>query len=136
MNELATINEKLGVVGKLTRHDARNKLSVITNNLYLVKQKLANDPSGLEPLGDIESAIEQIEQLFDFARNYELLGTEELSYTDVKKSFDEATTLLPCPESIKAITDCDGLKVRADSLLRQIFYNLIDNSVNAVLEQP
>jgi len=32
MNELVTINEKLGVVGKLTRHDARNKLSVMANN--------------------------------------------------------------------------------------------------------
>jgi rRNA maturation protein Rpf1 len=35
--DLVIINEKLGVVGKLTRHDARNKLSVIANNVYLVK---------------------------------------------------------------------------------------------------
>ena len=47
MNELVRINEKLGVVSKLTRHDARNKLSVILNNLYLAKQRLREDQIAL-----------------------------------------------------------------------------------------
>jgi len=43
MKELVTINEKLDVVGKLTRHNARNKLAIIANKVYLVKQQLAAD---------------------------------------------------------------------------------------------
>jgi PAS domain S-box-containing protein len=129
MNELVMINEKLGVVGKLTRHDARNKLSVIANNLYLAKQRLAGDHSGLEYLGDIESAIGQIEEIFDFARTYEMLGVEELSYVNVEKSVDEAAMLFSELSSVKLVNECHGLTVMADSLLRQLFYNLIDDTL-------
>jgi PAS domain S-box-containing protein len=129
MNDLVTINEKLGVVGKLTRHDARNKLSVIANNVYLAKQKLAADHTTLEYLGDIESAVDQMEELFDFARTYEMLGVEELSYMNVKKSVDEANMLFSGLSSVKLVNECQGLTVMADSLLRQLFYNLIDDTL-------
>jgi len=129
MNELVTINEKLGVVGRLTRHDARNKLSVIANNVYLAKQKLAADHGALEFLGDVESAVDQMEKIFDFARNYEMLGVEELSYMDVGKSVEEAVILLSGMNGIKLVNECQGLTVMADSLLRQLFYNLIHDTL-------
>jgi PAS domain S-box-containing protein len=128
MNALVMINEKLGVVGKLTRHDARNKLSVIANNVYLAKQKLAADHTTLEYLGDIESAVDQMEKIFDFARTYEMLGVEELSYMNVEKSVNEAATLFSGLASVKLVNECQGLTVIADSLLRQLFYNLIDDT--------
>jgi PAS domain S-box-containing protein len=129
INALMTINEKLNVVGRLTRHDVRNKLSVIANNVYLAKQKLAANHSALEYLGDIESAIDQMEKIFEFSRNYEMLGVEELSYIDVKKNVDEAAILLSGLSTVKLVNECKGLTVMADSLLRQLFYNLIDNTL-------
>jgi PAS domain S-box-containing protein len=129
MNKLVAINEKLGVIGKLTRHDARNKLSTIANNAYLAKQKLKTNFDALDHLEDIESAIDQMEKIFDFARNYERLGVEELSYTDVEKNVDEAAMLLSCSGTIKLVNECQGLMVMADSLLRQVFYNLIDDTL-------
>ncbi len=42
-----------------------------------------------------ELEIDKIEKIFDFARMYEQLGGEELSYVDVGKSFDVAVSLLP-----------------------------------------
>jgi len=129
MNEVVAVNEKLGVVGKLTRHDARNKLSVMANNVYLAKQKLAANHSSLEYLGDIESAIDQMEKIFDFARTYEMLGVEELSYMNVEKSVDEATMLFSGLDGAKLVNECKGLTVMADSLLRQLVYNLIDDTL-------
>ncbi|HDQ06326.1 MAG TPA: PAS domain-containing sensor histidine kinase, partial [Candidatus Bathyarchaeota archaeon] len=129
MNELVTINEKLGVIGRLTRHDARNKLSVIANNAYLAKQKLPANHKSLRYLDDVESAIDQMEEIFDFARNYEMLGMEELSYMDVGKSVDEAVILFSGLAEIKLVNECKGLVVMADSLLRQLFYNLIDDTL-------
>jgi len=129
MNELVTINEKLGVVGKLTRHDARNKLSVVANNVYLAKQRLAGNNNALDYLGDIESAIGQMEKIFDFARNYEMLGVEGLSYVDVEKSVDEAAMLFSGLDGAKLVNECQGLTVMADSLLRQLVYNLIDDTL-------
>jgi PAS domain S-box-containing protein len=121
-------SEKLSVVGGLTRHDVNNKLSTILNVSHLLKQKLRDNQS-LELVKETESAVHQIEGLFEFARTYEKLGTEELAYVDAEKVFNEAARLFPSLKDIRIVNDCHGLTLFADSLLRQLFYNLIDNSL-------
>jgi signal transduction histidine kinase len=122
------MNEKLSVVGGLTRHDVNSKLSTILNVSYLLKQKLRDNQS-LELVKETESVVHQIEGLFEFARTYEKLGTEELASVDVEKVFKEVARLFPSLKDMKIVNDCRGLTVFADSLLRQLFYNLVDNSL-------
>lgn len=126
---LALVNEKLGVVGKLTRHDARNKLSVILNNVYLAKKRLAENHRALDSLKGIELAVDQISNIFDFSKAYEQLGVTELSYVDVGKSFERAISLRVNYGTIQVFNECDGIKVLADPLLETLFYNLVDNSI-------
>ncbi|MFH1328385.1 MAG: PAS domain-containing sensor histidine kinase, partial [Candidatus Bathyarchaeota archaeon] len=128
-DELTLANEKLGVVGRLTRHDVRNKLSAVTGNIYLAKQALPKDNEVVKYLNETEFAVDQIEKIFDFARTYEQLGVEERSYVDVEKSFERATLLLSGLSEIEVVNDCGGVKVLADSLLDTLFYNLLDNSL-------
>ncbi|PVX26170.1 MAG: hypothetical protein CW691_02225 [Candidatus Bathyarchaeum sp.] len=128
LTKMEALNEKLSVVGKLTRHDTRNKLSVILNNVYLAKQQLP-DSRATDYLEEIESAVDQIEKIFEFSRMYQRLGTENLSDVDVKKSLDEAFMLACRSNQVELGNECEGLTVKADSLLRQLFYNLIDNSL-------
>jgi len=127
--KLEIMNEKLRVIGGLTRHDVRNKLSTITGNAYLLKKQLAGDSNALEKLRDMENAVRQTIKIFDFARAYEMLGVEELSYVDLGKTFDEAMSFFSGSVSVRVVNECHGLTVLADSLLRQLFYNLIDNSL-------
>ena len=129
MEELRLANEKLSVVGKWTRHDARNKLSVIKSNVYLAKKKLPSDHIALKYLNEIELACNQIAKIFDFASAYEMLGVEERTYVDVGKSFEEAVALSSGLSNVEIVNECHGLMVLADSQLRQLFYNLIDNSL-------
>jgi PAS domain S-box-containing protein len=129
MEKLELANEKLRVVGGLTRHDVRNKLSAITGNIYLNKKRLADHPDVLESYVDMESACEQIVRIFDFAKDYEMLGVEELVYVDVEKIVNEAASFFSDLRGVKVANECHGLTVLADSLLRQLFYNLIDNSL-------
>ena len=66
-------------------------------------------------------------RIFEFARIYEQIGVEELIDRDVGKTITEAIEMfsgLP----FEVVNDCQGLIVRADSLLRQLIYNFIDNS--------
>ena len=128
MQKLATMNEKLHVVGSLTRHDVRNKLSIVTGNIFLAKKRLSDSPVISEYLHDIDSACRQILEIFEFAHSYESLGVEELVYVDVGKTVDEAVMLFP-DLNINITNNCSGLTVLADSFLRQMFYNLIDNSL-------
>ena len=128
VEELVKTNEKLGVVGKLTRHDARNKLAIIANSAYLAKQQMNNKES-TQHLDSIESAVEKLEKIFSFARMYEMLGTTKLEYIDVKTCVDEAAMLHTDNNKATVTNECEGLTVLADSLLRQLFYNLIDDSI-------
>ena len=120
--------EKLRVVGGLTRHDVRNKLSVIAGNIYLAKRKLPREHETMEHLADVESTIDQIEEILDFAGNYEKLGVEELTSIDVEKCIKEALSLFEDLNGVQIRCNCQ-VTVVADSLLRQLFYNLIDNSL-------
>jgi len=126
---LEITNEKLHVVGGLTRHDVRNKLSAVTGNAYLLKRKLTEDPEALEQLTDMEAAVRLVERIFEFARVYERLGVEQLASMDVGKAVDEAVSLFSDLKGVKIVNECGGLTVLADSLLRQLFYNLVDNSL-------
>jgi PAS domain S-box-containing protein len=126
---LEIMNEKLRVIGGLTRHDVRNKLSVITGNTYLAKKKLADRPEMMENLRATELACDAILRIFDFARDYEMLGVEELNYVDVGDSIQRSVSLFSNLNGIKVLNECHGLSVLADSLLGQLFYNLIDNSL-------
>jgi len=127
--KLVVTNEKLHVVGGLTRHDVRNKLSAVTGNAYLLRQKLTEDPKALEQLTDMETAVRLVETIFEFARIYEKLGTEQLVNIDVGKAVDGAVSLFSGLKGVKIVNECGGLTVLADSLLGQLFYNLVDNSL-------
>ena len=129
MDKLVSVNEKLGVVGSLTRDDVRNKLSVITGNIYLLKKKHADCADIMVRLGEMEHACKNIVEIFDFAKMYEQIGVEELSFIDVDKTIGEAMALFSADPNVKIINECNGLTVLADSFLRQLYYNLIDNSI-------
>jgi PAS domain S-box-containing protein len=119
--------EKLRVVGSLTRHDVRNKLSTVTGYAYLLKKKHPDETDIVEGLSKMEQSVKETVKIFEFAKMYEQLGAEELSYINVESKLTEATTLFSASLP-KIINECQGLTVLADSFLRQLFYNFIDNT--------
>jgi len=129
ISQRKNLEAKLRVVGTLTRHDAQNKLSVVTMKTFLAKKKLADNHEALQHLNEIESAVGEVERIFDFARTYEMLGMEKSVSMDVGKTLEETFRLFSNLQSVKVVNDCRGLTVQADSLLRQLFYNLLHNSL-------
>ena len=129
MARLELLNEKLEVVSKLTRHDSRNKLAAILNNIYLAKQEIPENSNISKYFTAIESATDQLEKIFEFSKIYEVLGTEKIATINVKEKIDEAVLLANKTSEIIIENKCNNLTVKADSLLRQLFYNLLDNSL-------
>jgi len=127
MNELVLVNEKLNVVGSLTRHDVRNKLAAVNGYAYLLKKKHADQADIIDGLEKIEQAVKDSGKIFDFAKMYEQLGVEELTYIKVEEKLREAFSLFSAPLP-KMVDESHGLVVLADSFLMQFFYNLIDNT--------
>jgi signal transduction histidine kinase len=58
-----------------------------------------------------------------------MLGEEELKYIDVDWALREAVSLASDLKGIRILNECSGLTVLADSLLRELFHNLIDNTL-------
>jgi PAS domain S-box-containing protein len=126
-DRIKEMNEKLRVVGDLTRHDVRNKLSAITGYSYILKKKHADQADIIKDLCMMEKAVKEIEKICDFAKAYEQLGVEKLVYTDAEKTINEAAQMFS-GLTFQVINDCHGLALLADSFLKQLFYNLIDNT--------
>jgi signal transduction histidine kinase len=129
VSERKKMEEKLRIVGSLTRHDVRNKLAVITGNIYINRKRLADHPDVIENFNDMESSCEQIVSIFEFARDYERLGVEELAMVDVGTMVDKAAGSFSDLKGATVANGCHGLAAVADSLLERLFYNLIDNSL-------
>ena len=82
----------------------------------------------LNGINKIEQAVKDSVKIFEFAKMYEQLGVEELKYVDVEKMLNDAIALFS-GLNIKVINECHGLSLLADSFLRQLFYNFIDNTI-------
>ena len=90
LDEIQELNEKLRVVGSLTRHDVRNKLSTVTGYAYILKKKHNDQPDVVDALIKIEQAVKDSMEIFDFAKLYEQIGAEELTYINVEEKLKEA----------------------------------------------
>jgi signal transduction histidine kinase len=123
------LNEKLTVVGNFTRHDVRNKLMAIEGNAYLAQKHAGNDMKITQYLDQIRLATASIARILEFAKNYESLGSEQRTQTDVGKAIDQAASLFSGLKNAELINECRGFNILADSMLTTIFHNLIDNSL-------
>src|SRR3990170_3089796 len=129
IKQVAELNEKLRVVESLTRHDLRNKLAALNGLVYILKKRYGENQEAQQHLRDIELVAQQMLRILEFERIYSQVGAEELEYINVEQHLTEAISLFSDLKGAILINDCHGLTVFADSLLRQLFYNLIDNSL-------
>jgi PAS domain S-box-containing protein len=127
--KITLLNEKLRVEGSLVRHDARNKLAIIEGNLHLAKKKLSEESPACNYIKNIESSLNSLEAIFDFAATYERIGLEKLLPLNVESVIKQAVSLYADTRKVRIINECQSLTVLADSLLSIVFYNLIENSL-------
>jgi PAS domain S-box-containing protein len=128
-DKIQELNDKLRVVGSLTRHDIRNKLSSLNSVSYLLKKTFTDIPSALQHISLMEKIVQDIVQILNFEALYEQIGSQQMIPLEVQKFFTEATALISDLKGIKLDCQCHRLTVIADSLFRQLLYNLIDNTL-------
>lgn len=127
IDKIEELNEKLKVVGSLTRHDVRNKLSSVTSYTYILKKRHYDMVDVVDGLDKMSRAVNDSMKIFELASTYEQVGMEALVDLDVGKAVDGAVEMFPSLP-FKVINDCHGLIVHADSLLRQLLFNFMDNT--------
>ncbi|MDD1694687.1 MAG: PAS domain S-box protein [Methanoregula sp.] len=124
---LKKANKQVALLTSLTRHDILNKLTALRGYIrYIKKQKLD------EPLAEIirkeENVADQIANLIIFTRDYKDIGVQPQAWIDVATTITTIQrSTAPGPVSIHQ--HMDGLEVYADPLIKKVFSNLIDNSL-------
>lgn len=122
--KLEVANEKLLVVGGLVRHEIANKINTLNLNAYLARKN--GEFEGLLEIIDITCT--SINRALNFSRDYEMLGKEKLNYINVGFVFNEVIRQFP-NSILQMINECNNVEVLADSLLRELIYNLVDNTI-------
>lgn len=127
--KIKDLNEKLRVIASFTRHDIRNKLGTLNGYMYMIKKKIEDKDAAMKYLMKMDEATKQLLAILEFEKVYEQIGSEELVYVNVERYFAEAASLISDFKGVNIKCDCEGLEVFADSLLRQLLYNLMDNTI-------
>jgi two-component system sensor histidine kinase HydH len=127
---LATFGQLVGSIG----HELRNPLGVMETSLYILKQRLGDDPRAVkhaERIGEqLGIANHIIADLLDLIRDRPLTREQ----VDVHELIERVATTIPHPEKVSLVVDDPGRRplVAGDPVqLRQVFVNLLDNAVQA-----
>jgi PAS domain S-box-containing protein len=118
---------KIALLGDITRHDVRNKVTALSGYLQLAEMR-STDPSARELLAKARLAANSITHQMAFAREYQALGQNEAHWLDLTEAFRRGVANLDLGR-VNVHCALDGYEVFADPMLEKVFHNLVENSI-------
>jgi PAS domain S-box-containing protein len=122
--DLRLTNEKLNMVGAITRHDIINQM---TNLMGYVELAIDGGREG-EYLEKALDASEKIMRIMELGEEYERLGTESARWSRMRDAIDTGLETVDLGDTGIDI-DVDETEVFADPMLEKVFHNLVDNAI-------
>ncbi len=120
-------NRKLVLLGDLTRHDVKNRLSAMSGFLQLAELK-ASDLLLKSYLSKASQLAVDIAGQMDFSKEYQKLGSQEAQWISLaaedlgsRTGFDLGDIQLEC--------DLGGVEIFADPMVPKGLRNIIENSI-------
>ncbi len=120
-------NEKLNLLGGITRHDILNQIMVVLGYLTLLEEMLPLESEMREYCLQATKATKQIRRQITFTRDYQDLGVRAPEWQRVEDVVRLAEDVIPPDISLRIRTG--SLEIFADPLLEKVFSNLFDNSL-------
>ena len=124
---LQLVNEKLNILGSITRHDILNELSVLYAYLQMSQESVEN-PTIEGFLAKARIAAETIRKHLEFARDYQSMGTRRPEWIPLQQAYSSASSPFETKD-VALSAQLHGVEVFADPMLEKVFYNLIDNAI-------
>jgi PAS domain S-box-containing protein len=125
---LQLANKKLNLLADITRHDIRNKLTVMGGYIALVRDR-PTEPEYSMYIKKIKSTVKVIGENIEFTKLYQNLGVTAPDWQNVHDVFFRACTHIDI-KNISIQSDTRGLEIFADPLLERAFFNFVDNSLH------
>jgi PAS domain S-box-containing protein len=120
-------NKKLNMLADVTRHDIRNKLTVLGGYLDLLK----DPPPAMQYsmyLSKLKQTILAISENIEFSQIYENLGIVPPVWQNVHDLFFSTCAQLDI-KKIRVQSDLNGLEIYADTLLERVFFDMVENTL-------
>ena len=124
---LQLANKKLNLLAEITRHDIRNKLTVLGGYLELFTDH-PPEPQHSMYLTKLKTAVKMIAENIEFTKLYQDLGVVEPKWQNVTDLFYRVCIHIDI-RKIRFESPADGLEIFADPLLERVFYNIVENAV-------
>ncbi|QYZ78479.1 PAS domain S-box protein [Methanofollis formosanus] len=124
---LKKVNEKIGILGDITRHDILNQLTAVTGYMDLA---LDSEDIG-EIRGDLRkslAAAENVRHQLEFTRDYSSLGRGSSRWFDLV-AVAQSALIYAEQNGMQAGISCNGVKICADPLIERALFNLAHNAV-------
>jgi len=123
---LMRTNEKLNLLSSITRHDIRNRITVLFGILPIVK-RMSSSPEMTEMVDMLEKAAYAIRDQIEFTGDYQDMGVHAPEWRETGELIEQISQQGLISGGVIA-NDLHGLSIYADPLLERVFYNLVDNA--------
>ncbi len=120
-------NKKLDLIAEITRHDIRNKLTVLGGYLSLLKEYPPRSQASIY-IDKLVEATHIIAQHIEFTRLYQNLGMNPPSWQNVQSTFLRACAHAELHQ-LHVRSDLEQVEIFADPLLERVFLIQIDNTL-------
>jgi PAS domain S-box-containing protein len=124
---LQLANKKLNLLAEITRHDIRNKLTVMGGYLDLIKECPSESQHSMY-VRKMKDTVDIIGENIEFTRLYQNLGVVVPAWQNVHDAFFKACMHIDI-KKIRIQSDTEGYEIYADPLLERVFYNLVENAI-------
>ncbi|MEI7433591.1 MAG: CHASE4 domain-containing protein [Methanomicrobiales archaeon] len=124
---LATTNQKLNILSRLTRKDLNNQIFVLNSYLELAKHQLTGPGSIDKTFEGMVVAIRETQKIIEYTQDYQDMGAKPPIWQNVK-----TTSLLGLSHisigNIQHSLETGDLEIFADPLLEKVCQRLFENS--------
>lgn len=124
---LKQANEKLNLMGSVTRHDALNQLGVLVGWLSIAMEA-TQDKGILEHLKKCDEAAKMIQSQLEFTANYQEMGVHGPLWIQAETALGRGVAGLRFGD-VTLTHDLKGIELYADPMIDKVFHNLADNAL-------
>ena len=125
---LRRVNLKLNVISQLTRKDLINQLFVLSSYIELAKKSAAGQDSILLSILKGERAIRAVNEILEFARDYQDLGAKPSTWQNVRTSLLYGLSHISIG-NINHSLETENLEIFSDPQLEKAWQGLFENSL-------
>jgi DNA-binding response OmpR family regulator len=124
---LSIVNDRLDLLGSITRHDIRNEVSLA--NGYIEIAETETDPArARECLSKAKTATSKVIAILEIARTYQINGTMNIKWASLNSTLENAIASVPMSEVTYTCNTYDWT-ILVDPMLEMVCANIFSNSV-------